>query len=197
MLSIHWNTYIMFYKQWFHAKKYGKMQKTWRSYHQIQCSTGNIDEPPSHPFEPVEVLMLWRHITKHCFTTPLKAVTPMHDMQCMFPHPIKTDLPPQINGMKHGVSVNIAGNFLDHPKLTNDTIRCMYLYQVETYKRHRCHPHSLPCNTPWWKVLKIGFIRLPHHLQQPKNKYANGQATMFIFQSSPNIQLIFLNMLTC
>ena len=56
--------------------------------------------------------MLWRHITKHCFKTPLKAITPLYDMHNMFPHPINADLPPQINGMKHGVSVNIAGNFL-------------------------------------------------------------------------------------
>ena len=104
------------------------MYKMWRSYQYNQCSTRNINEPPSHPFEPVEVLMLWRHITKHCLTTPLKAITPIYDMQSMFPHLINAHLPPQINGMKHGVSVNIAGNFLDHPKLTNDTIRCMYLY---------------------------------------------------------------------
>ena len=24
MLSRHWTTYMVFYKQWFHAKKYGK-----------------------------------------------------------------------------------------------------------------------------------------------------------------------------
>ena len=112
MLSKHWTTYIMFSKQWFHAKKYSKMQKTWRSYQQNQSSTGDIDEPLSYPSEPIEVLMLWRHITKHCFKTPLKAITPLHDMHNMFPHPINADLPPQINGMKHGVTVNIAGNFL-------------------------------------------------------------------------------------
>ena len=61
------------------------------------------------PFWTSEVLMLWRHITKHCLTTPLKAVTPIYDMQSMFPHPINAHLPSQINGMKHGVSVNIDG----------------------------------------------------------------------------------------
>ena len=90
--------------------------------------TGPIDEPSSYPFEPVVVLMLWRHITKHYFTTPLKATTPLIDMHNMFLHPINIDLPPQINAMKHCVSVNITGNFLDHPKLTNDTIRCIFFY---------------------------------------------------------------------
>ena len=172
------------------TKKYGKMQNTRRSYHQNQSSTGDIDEPSSYPFELAEVLVLWRHITKHCFTTLLKAITPLHDMHSMFLHLINTDLPPQINGMKHCVSVNIAGNFLDHPKLTNDTIWCMYLYQVETYKRHHCRPHCPPYNVPRQKVLEFSFIRLPHHLQQPKNKYATHQTTMFIFQSSPNVYLV-------
>ena len=153
MLSIHWTTYIMFSKQWFDAKKYGKMQKTWRSYHQNQSSTGDINEPPSYPFEPVEVLMLWRHITKHCFTTLFKEITPLDDMPSMFPRPIDTDLPPQINPMKHYISVNITGNFLDHSKLTNDTIQCMFLYQVETYKWYHCHPHCLPCNAPRLNIL--------------------------------------------
>ena len=118
----------MFCKQWFHAKKYDMMYKTWRTYHHSQFSTKPIDEPPSYPIEPTEVLVLWRHITKHYFTTPLKATTPLIDMHNMFPHPIDIDLPPQINAMKHSVGVNIAGNFLDHPKLTNYTIRCMSLY---------------------------------------------------------------------
>ena len=143
MLSRHWTTYIMFSKQWFHAKKYGKMQKTWRSYHQNQSSTEDIDEPPSYPSELIEVLMLWRHITKH-----YDAITPPYDMHIMFLHPINADLPPQINGIKHGVSVNVVGNFLDHSRLTNDMIRCMFLYQVETYKRYRCRPHSPPYNAP-------------------------------------------------
>ena len=51
--------------------------------------------------------MLWRHITKH-----YDAITPPYDMHIMFLHPINADLPPQINGMKHSVTVNIAGNFL-------------------------------------------------------------------------------------
>ena len=153
MLRRHWTTYIMFSKQWFYAKKYGKMQKTRRSYHQNQFSVGAIDEPPSYPFEPIEVLMLWRHITKHCFTMPLKEITPLDDMPSMSLRPINTDLPPQINLMKHCISVNRTGNFLDHPKLTNDTIWCMCLYQVETYQWHRCHPHSPPYNAPQQKVL--------------------------------------------
>ena len=101
---------------------------TLRSYQQSHYSTTPIDEPPSHPFEPVVVLVLWRHITKHCLRTSIKAITPLKDMHSMFLHLINTDLPPQINAMKHSVSVNIAGNFLDHPKLMNDTIRCMSLY---------------------------------------------------------------------
>ena len=32
------------------------------------------------------------------------------------------------NGIKHGVSVNVVGNFLDHPRLTNDMIRYIFLY---------------------------------------------------------------------
>ena len=153
MLSKHWTTYIMFSKRWFRAKKYSKMQKTWRSYHQNQFRTRAIDETPSYPFEPIKILVLWRHITKHCFSTLLKAITPLHDMASMFSHPINIDLPPQINVMKHCISVNIKRNFVDHPKLTNDTIRCMFLYQVETYKRHRCRPHRPPCNVLWRKVL--------------------------------------------
>ena len=96
----------MFYKQWFHAKKYGKNgEVTIR----INLGTGDINEPLCYPFEPAEVLMLWRHITRHCFTTPLKVITSLHDMHSMFPHPVNTDLPPQINFMKHCVSVNIDG----------------------------------------------------------------------------------------
>ena len=153
MLRRHWTIYIMFSKKWYHAKKYGKMQTTWRSYHQNQFSTPAIDEPPSYPMELVEVRMMWRHITRYCFITPFKAITPLDDMPSMFPRPIDTDLPPQINPMKHCISVNITGNFLDHPKLTNDMIQCMFLYQVETYKWHRCHPHCPPCNAPRRKVL--------------------------------------------
>ena len=153
MLRRHCTTYIMFSKQWFHAKKYGKMQKTWRSYHQNQFSALTIDEPPSYPMELVKVRMIWRHITKHCFTTLFKEITPLDDMPSMFPRPIDTDLPPQINPMKHYISVHITGNFLDHPKLTNDTIQCMFLYQVETYKWYHCHPHCLPCNTPRRNIL--------------------------------------------
>ena len=62
--------------------------------------------------EPVEVCMMWRHITKHCFTPPFKAISPLDDMPSMFPHPIDTDLPPQINPMKHCISVNITREFL-------------------------------------------------------------------------------------
>ena len=166
------------------------MQNTWRSYHQNESSTGDIDKPSSYPCEPIEVLVLQRHITKHCLTMPLKAMTPVREMHSMSPHPINTDRPPQINGMKHRVRVNMAGNFLDHPKLPNDTIRCMFLYQMETYKRHYCRPHYPPCNAPRRKVLVFIFIRLPHHLQQPKNKYATHQATIFLFQSSANVYLI-------
>ena len=124
-----------------------------RTYHHSQFCTRPIDKPPSYPVEPAEVLMLWRHITEHYFKTPFKAITPVDYMPPMFPHPINTDLPPQINFMKDLISVNIMENFLDHPKLTNNTIRCMFLYYVETYKRHHCHPHGPPCNAPQRKVL--------------------------------------------
>ena len=67
-------------------------------------------------------------MTKQCFTMSLKVITSLDDMLSMSLRPINTDLPPQINPMKHCISVNMTGNFLDHPKLTNDTIRCMFLY---------------------------------------------------------------------
>ena len=50
--------------------------------------------------DPVEVLMVKRHITKHFMTPPLKSITPIDDMPNMYPRPIDTDLPRQINPMK-------------------------------------------------------------------------------------------------
>ena len=99
-----------------------------RSYHYNQFSARAIDDPSSSSMEPVDVRMVWRHITKHCFTMPFKAITPLDDMPNMSPHPIDTNFPPQINGMKHYISINITDNFLDHPKLMNNMIQCMFLY---------------------------------------------------------------------
>ena len=42
--------------------------------------------------------------------------------------PIHLDLPPQVYSMKGFVSINIWGDFLYHPELTNNTVRCMFLY---------------------------------------------------------------------
>ena len=112
-------------------KQISRLNKTWRNertYHHNLFSALVIDEPSSCPMEPVEVLIVKRHITKHCMTSPFKSITPIEDMPSMFLHPIDTDLPPQINPMKHYISINRLGNFLDHHKLTNDMIRCMFLY---------------------------------------------------------------------
>ena len=106
-------------------KQIPRLNKTWRNertYHNNHFSAPMIDEPLSYPMEPVEVLMVKRHITKHCMTPSFESITPIEDMLSMFLHPIDTDLPPQINLMTHYIIINRLGNFLDHPKLTNNTI---------------------------------------------------------------------------
>ena len=136
-------------------KQIPRLNKKWRNertYPYNHFSALAIDEPLSYTMEPIEVLMVKRQITKHCLTLPFKLITLIEDMSSMFPRPIDTDLSPQINPMKHYISINGLGNFLDNPKLTNDTIQCMFLYYVETYKRHRCHPHCPPCNAVLRKV---------------------------------------------
>ena len=42
--------------------------------------------------------------------------------------PIHRHLPPRVYGMKGFVSINIWRDFLYHPKLMNNTVRCMFLY---------------------------------------------------------------------
>ena len=113
------------------GKQIPRLNKIWRNertYHYNHFSTLTIDKPLSYPMEPVEVRMVKRHINKHYMTLPFKSITPIEDMPSMFLHPINTDLPPQINPIKHYISINELRNFLDQPKLTNNMIQCMFLY---------------------------------------------------------------------
>ena len=112
-------------------KQIPRLNKKWRNertYHYNHFSAPAINEPPSYLMELVEVLLVKRHITKHYMAPLFKSITPIEDMHSMFLRPIETDLPHQINPMKHYININRLGNFLNHPKLTNDTIRCMFLY---------------------------------------------------------------------